>query len=348
VLLDGETVITGYVDVYAPGFDGRTHRVEVRGRSKTADLVDSAAVVEGGQLKGLTVPEVAKKLAKPFGIEVVTEAPAGEPLPDVQLQQGETAHAVVERLSRVQEVLVSDDARGRLVLARAGAKRAGGPLVQGQNILAGRAELDASQQFSEYVVKGQRPNLDDRADWPGESDDDAAGDTARARATDDGGDDDAGDPNVGGAGDTGVSTSGRARDTSVSRYRPLLLIAETQVTAAQAAQRAAWEARRRAGQAIKATVVVAGWRQVDGTLWDTNMLVPVTAPWLGLDRELLVASVEFQADDGGARTELGLTLPDAFLPDAAEAKRAAKSASGEDAETKEDFWRAALDTGAGQ
>jgi prophage tail gpP-like protein len=36
------------------------------------------------------------------------------------------------------------------------------------------------------------------------------------------------------------------------------------------------------------------------------------SPWLGIDRVLLVASVEFRKDEGGSTTRLELTLPDAY------------------------------------
>jgi hypothetical protein len=49
----GSCVVTGYVFTYAPGFDGRSHRVTVRGRWRTAGLVDSAVDFDGGQLNSL-------------------------------------------------------------------------------------------------------------------------------------------------------------------------------------------------------------------------------------------------------------------------------------------------------
>lgn len=356
VLLDGDLVVTGYVDVYSPSFDGRSHRVEVRGRSKTADLVDGSAIVDGGQFKGLTVDEIARKVADPFGIKVTTDGTKTDKVADVQVQQGETAHGVIERMSRVSEVLVSDDASGNLRLARIGGRRAAGPLVQGKNILAGHADLDDSGRYSVVVVKSHHANTEDKADWDGETGNGGAntrrrgrgaGGASRAGEADDSGDDDSGgeQPAVGDDGDTVVSPSGKAVDKAVTRYRPLLIYGETQMTAEQAAARAAWEVRRRTGQAVKATIVVQGWRQVDGTLWDTDLTVAVTAPWLGLDNvSLVVASVEFQADEGGTRTELGLTLGDAFLPTEQQARAADKTASGKDTETKADFWKGATDT----
>src|SRR4029077_7785864 len=74
ILLDGEVVITGYVDSYAPRFDANSHGVEIRGRSRTCDFVDGAAIVPGGQFKQLTLTEIAERLAAPFGITVKSSA----------------------------------------------------------------------------------------------------------------------------------------------------------------------------------------------------------------------------------------------------------------------------------
>jgi hypothetical protein len=58
-------------------------------------------------------------------------------------------------------------------------------------------------------------------------------------------------------------------------------------------------------------------------------------------------AVKVLKDDSGTRTELELTLPDAYLPTDAEAAAAAKPASGEDAATKANFWKSAVETTPG-
>jgi prophage tail gpP-like protein len=215
------------------------------------------------------------------------------PLQDVQVQQGETCHALLERLARLQGLLLTDTAAGALSLTTVGSRIAVGALIQGVNILGASAELDCSQRFSQYVVKGQRANTDDRLDRP------QAPGAAGA----------SGSP----AGATVRACIGAVLDDFVGRYRPWLLTAETQADDALCQRRAEGEARRRAGHATRASVVVAGWRQIaGGPLWDVNLLVPVIAPWLGIDRVLLVAGVEFRKDDSGATTRLELTLPDAY------------------------------------
>src|SRR4029450_4375559 len=144
ILLDGELVITGYIDTYSPRFDATSHDVAVRGRSRTADFVDGAAIVPGGQFKQLSLFEIAERLAGPFGLPVHPRAPIGAPLADVQIQQGESCYAVLERLCRMQGLLVSDGPAGILTLTRVGSRRAVGSLVQGGKILSARAELDLS------------------------------------------------------------------------------------------------------------------------------------------------------------------------------------------------------------
>src|SRR5262249_41230252 len=151
--------------------------------SMTADAVDTSVTLDGGQLKGLTVQQIAERVLKPLGITVKYDAPAGDKLADVQVQQGESPYAFVERLGRMSGVLVSDDAAGHLVFTRAGSRRAAGKLVQGQNILAASAELDWTDRFRKITVKATKPNLDDAKDW---SPDDAGNGGTRAGTDGDG------------------------------------------------------------------------------------------------------------------------------------------------------------------
>jgi prophage tail gpP-like protein len=345
IRFEDELVLTGYVDAYRPSYDANSHEVRLSGRSKTCDFVDSSVMVDGGQFKGMTVGAIAHTLAQPFGIEVVVEQ-EGPPEPEVQVQQGETCFALVERLSRLQELLVTDDALGRLVLTRAGSGQASTALHHGVNILSANANLDNSQRFSEYVVKAQRPGNRTRDgggsgvgdDW-GEVEPTTREALRRLRFI----------PNIaqryraqmmlaraGASKKTAPKTltqiSGTVRDPGITRYRPHLIVAEAQTDDAMAAKRADWEMRRRLARAVRARITVNGWRQEDGRLWATNEMTWVVSPWLALDRELIVAETTFTYDDGGASTQLNLTLPDAFLPDAKRKgkreKKAAKSGTG--------------------
>lgn len=342
IQLGGETVLTGWVDKYSPSYDAGSHSISLTGRSKTCDLVDCSVTVDGGQFVGMTVGQIARILAQPFGIEVVVNNQT-PPEPEVQVQQGETCFALIERLSRVHELLVTDDALGRLVLTRAGSGRATTNLVHGENILSASADLDHSKRFSDYIVKAQRPGNRTKdggtidQDWGGGGDggwqpslrervrqlqhianvSERYRERMRLMA-------ELGPLMAKTSGKTAPKTLtqivGRAHDAGVGRYRPHVIMAEKQADDASAAQRADWEMRRRVGQALKVTVTVNGWRQEDGKLWATNDLVWGEAPWLALSHELIIGETSFTYDSGGEITELGLTLPDAFLPDPSKRK----------------------------
>jgi len=308
IYLDGELVLTGYVDAYRPSYTATSHEIECTGRSRTCDFVDSSVTDTDGQFKGLTPGELARMLAAPFDIEVVTDY-EGEPIPDAQQQQGETCFALVERMSRLQEILITDDQYGRLVLTRASAGQCSTILEQGVNILTAGADHDDSERFSEYIVKAQRPANRTYDDY-GETGSPLAGLRPGARFAIERA---AGDKKT--APKTLTQITGTVRDEGVTRYRPHVIVAESQADGEDAAKRADWEMRRRLARAKTANVTVNGWRQRDGRLWLQNESVFILSPWLGLAEPLLIGEVEYSYGDGGEVTALSLVLPDTFLPD---------------------------------
>lgn len=381
VYVDDDLLLSGWVDAYRPGCSAGQHNIELTGRSKTCDFVDSSVTIDGGQLKGLNLRQVAELLAEPFKLQVLAEE-EGEPVPEVQVQQSETCFALVERLARLQELLVTDDAVGNLVLTRAGNKQADTALVFGENVKEAQADLDDSKRFSDYIVKAQRPGNRTNDDKWAQGNDPWAGVTppqrsfgyaadeadrcraawrqqmrtvqqnARRRAIRVDDDDwDWEDREPGDGSDTETDRGahvinqivGTAQDPGITRYRPKVIIAEAQADDDNAENRADWELRRRIGQSVKASITVNGWRQQSGDLWTPNLMTYVNVPWLGLDRELIISEVEFSIDDGGEITRLGLTLPDAFLP---EKVRKAKSkrgrGGGKGGKGKADHWTSAV------
>lgn len=280
--LDGETVLTGHVDIYAPSHAASAHAVRVTGRSRTADLIDCSALVPGGQFKKYGLAAIARALAQPFGIDVTVEADAGAAFADVQVQQGESCFELIERLCRVRALLASDGARGDLVLTRAGAGSV--PRAErlrrgsGGNILVGSARLSHATRYSEYRVKGQQAGTDQ----------------------------------IFGA--AAAAPSARVSDPGVTRFRPRLVIAEAQADAAAMRERARWEAKVSAAEGTEARITVAGWRQSGGALWTVNALAHVEDAWLGLDRDLLIAAVTWIADEQSSRTEMVLVPPAALTP----------------------------------
>lgn len=275
VLLDGETVITGYVDEMALSYSANSHDISIRGRDKTADLVDCSAIKPSGQWSGRKLEQIAADLCKPFGITVLTETDTGKTFPNFALQQGESVFEAIERMARIRAVLLTSDGKGNLVITRATTERVATALVLGQNLLESSGTLNYKDRFSTYTMKGQA----------------AGGDFFSGKAA--------------------SQIKSTATDPVIKRYRPLIVVSESQDVSASLQDRVQWEASVRAARSNDITCKVQGWSHTGG-LWAPNTLVHVTDRWLRLDDDMLIKKVAYQLDEGGSVCSLSLTSPDAY------------------------------------
>lgn len=102
-------------------------------------------------------------------------------------------------------------------------------------------------------------------------------------------------------------------DPDITRYRPMVIIADDNMTGTSGYQRAMWELKRNKAEAQKSTVTVQGWQKPDGSLWLPNEIVWLTAPELGFERQArLIVEVVFTLDENGTRSQLTLMHRDAF------------------------------------
>ncbi len=275
VSLAGETLITGYVDAVSVSYDTNNHTVQVRGRDKTADIIDCAAIHKSGEWVNAKLEQIAKDLCKPFGITVKVDTDTGAVFKKWAIEPGETVHETLERAARHRGVLLITDGKGTLIIARPSKKSLGITLERGVNILSASGETSSEQRFSEYIVKGQ-----------------AAGDDETN-------------------GEAVTSQKASAKDKGVKRYRPMIIVSEDQGNIATFKKRADFEANVRAARGRTASITVQGFKHSKG-LWRPNQLITVRDPWLRLDRELLISEVDFTLDESGSRTDLKLALPDAY------------------------------------
>lgn len=271
VLVDGTPVITGYVDDVKISYDANGHTISISGRDRTCDLVDCCP--PSTQLKNADFPALAKTLCAPFGIEVVVECDAGHAAP-IKNNEGDTIFEVLEQQARARGVLLTTDGRGRLVITRLGQKRAGRNFKLGDNIRKADASFSMKERFSEYTVKGQ--SVADK-NWNG---------TAAAHP------------------------KGSAKDPGVTRYRPLVLIAE-QDAQGTAQQRAQHECNQRYGKSRSVTYTVYGWYG-NGVLWEPGQQADIDDSFSKLAETWVIGSVAWIMDDQGWRSEVTLCPKEAF------------------------------------
>lgn len=299
VSVDGETVITGFVDDLDLSYDDKSHSVRVAGRDRTGDLVDCSVLGSSGEWHNIGLLKLAEILCGPFEVTVKSQTDLGVPFTTFAIQEGETAFEALDRASRMRGVLLLADGQGGLALTRAG--KAGVSQVtlkQGENILAADGHFSHLERYSVYHVKGQRRGTDEDVGMP------EAINELKSVVTDNG----------------------------VRRHRPLVVLAEDLGNGITYLERAMWERNIRIGRSIRSIVTVQGWREQgdSGDLWAPNRLVSIQDPWQRLDTQMLIASVTFYLDTNGSTTELELAPPAAFdiLPEAEHAKKTGSQESG--------------------
>lgn len=293
VVIDGTTLITGYVDSRRIGYQKQGHTFTVTGRDKAADLVDSSAVLKGKwQFVNQNVLQIATALAAPFNVPVLLDSripmpPAPKTFP---INPGETAFEAIDRICRLSGLLPVSDTKGGIILTQANqALHANDELLEGYNILSADVAYDDSARFNRYITAGQHY----------------------------------GDDNLNGK--AAAAVQGEAIDTGIRPGRVLMVRAEGCVTTAQARTRAQWEASVRAGRAAEVNVVVQGWGQTNGEIWPINRMVALRSPLLGINQDMLIAETTFTLDDdSGTTTTLALKRPDAYLPEPVDKKKGKK------------------------
>ncbi|ECD5544734.1 TPA: baseplate protein [Escherichia coli] len=309
--IEGQIVCTGYIDSRRRQMTADSMKITVAGRDKTADLIDCAAVYSGGQWKKRTLEQIARDLCAPYGVTVrweLSDKESSAAFPGFTLDHSETVYEALVRASRARGVLMTSNAAGELVFSRA-ASTATDELVLGENLLTLDFEEDFRDRFSEYTVKGYA-----RANG-------AEGDDIDAKSI--------------------VSQKGTATDSDVTRYRPMIIIADSKITAKDAQARALREQRRRLAKSITFEAEIDGWTRKDGQLWMPNLLVTIDASKYAIKTtELLVSKVTLILNDqDGLKTRVSLSPREGFLvPVESDRKNKSDNNGGIDA-LVEDYYR---------
>lgn len=282
--LEGEAVVEGFLDALDVAYDATNHTLTVRGRERTADLVDCAATVDGPyEWANIGLEEAARRIAEPYGITVRAEADLGKAFPRFSIQPGEAAWEAIARAARERAVIATGDGLGTLILTRAGegGEAAGALRLGGKdgNILRANGSFDVAERHDVVVVRGQ-----------------AQGETEASQG------------------------EARATDKDIIRHRPKVILAEAQGEGVTFQDRAAHEVRVAAGKSRRVRYTVPGWRGSSGNLWLPNTKVWVEDAFLELKRELLISNVTFSLTEQGTVTELQVAPVDAYalLPEPGE------------------------------
>lgn len=278
-----ELLVTGYVDSANVRYSKDSWGYTFNGRSKTKDMVDCSSELTG-QLHKQTLKQIAEKLAAPFGIFVVGDAP--NIIDTFQLNtDGESPMEALHRLAQQEEYSISDTPDGHLLLVKIGG-------VATKNVLKATSKENTAiltcdytvgehDRYYKVIVKGQYKG----------SDTDFGRKTNQVKA--------------------------EFIDPEIRSTRVKIIMADKQMTPEKAAQKARWQSKGNSAKATELTYDVQGWTGTAGEVWRENRTVTVTDEVLKIDSvEMIIAKCEYKiSNSSGSICTLTLTTPDAFIPD---------------------------------
>lgn len=270
ILFNGELVCRGYVDRYQPRLSEHNNaEINVSGRSKAQDVIDSSAVHDTGRFENKTLLQIAQELDK-FGVGFSTDQQL-ESIEKYQITPGEKAFRCLEKLARHEGVTLCGQPDGSVKITRASKQRHAGGLIEGVNIKTGEADHNWSGRHSDVIVRGQRPF---------------------------------------GHGPDALEIEAKARDNSVGRYRPVIVIQDADIDKKKADKRARNRRDKEAGEALSANITSQGFRDLGGKIWTPGFLVPVISPFLAIGQDMVVKTVTFSQDRrSGSESVITVTDP---------------------------------------
>ncbi len=278
VSIDGQDVITGHIDDVEITYDANTHNIAISGRGNTGDLVDSSAT-RPTKWKDTLMQTIAEDLCDPFGIGVVIDETSAEAAAvkfvKFSAKEGETVFEALSRLATMRGMLVVTDDGTQVRFARAGAARSSTPLELGVNVLSGTRSGSQKDRFQIYTYKSQLVGTD------------------KFHGVD------------------ATSPKFDVTDEGIDRFRPMIVVAESQGNSDDLKRRAEWERNTRAGKSRRLSYRVQGYFNDEGRLWKQNELVRVKDRFLRIDTDLLIVSVSYEKADKSTTT-LQLANPESF------------------------------------
>lgn len=272
--VDGTSIMDGYLDSVSISAGANEKTISVNGRSRAADLVDCS--YDGPtQFKKTTMKSIVEKLVAPFGIATSFTSDPGE-FNKININQGETVASIIGRMCLQKKLIVYTTYRSNLIFTKNGFKRATNEIIEGENLISGSVTRNNSNRFSKYTVKSQ-----------------GSSPTAGANSL--------------------LGNVGEANDPGITRFRPKVIVSENFSSNELAIERANYEASKASAEGTRFKVVVQGWRQSNGDLWDVNQVIALRSPALNYSGYLLCESVTFtKSQGGGTTTTLGLVRSDAY------------------------------------
>ena len=290
-IVNGRSVISGFIDKIVASGDVNGHRLTVAGRDKVSDLIDSSVPDSVKTVSGpISLKSLAERLIAALGasIKVIDDTGGIEPLGEGDLQAATSGQRCMDFLvsfARKRQVYLITNGDGNLVIFKPRGQKLGTPLIHRQenpvnNVKTAGLDVDISGRYANYTVRSQNNFASDPfAGYDSES----------------------------------VAVTGTSTDTEIRASRYLEIQAEESMNAAECEDRADEESNLRRAKGLLYNATLVGDAQQDGSPWNIGYLVDVFDDYNGARGELLMFAISTSVDLGqGSETTVSCSPADAY------------------------------------
>jgi len=279
IYLADRLALTGIILVRQVAYEANSHGVSLQGKGKAWELTGDILPEEGdgggnfhGDLIGIVVQVLNPTSVRLGEVKGTIDGSPFNPPDGVHFQQGETRYQFIERLARTRNVDVANNKDGDLVLVGPHGPVNSAVLIEGENIFSAQVVINGEDMYSFVMTTGQTR--------PSDSQNGTAATELRAKAV---------PPGI------------------LPEFRPLLVPIEHPVKTQREVELRAYKEARWSGVRIDADIVVYGWLDPTGKLWQVGTEVTVDSPMVPIDQALSIETATFTQDsNSGTRTSLHL------------------------------------------
>lgn len=153
--IGAQPVCAGYAEK-ADDDIGTSFSVTVNGRTRGADIVDSAPISQQTVYKNQKIESIIADLAAPFGLRVDALVDTGAAIPTMKIDPGQSVYEAIKKELKKKRLLIHDTPLGVLEIFRAGEKKSIDSLEAGRlPFIRAKRSRDFSNRFSIYECVGQ-------------------------------------------------------------------------------------------------------------------------------------------------------------------------------------------------
>ena len=303
VLIDGEPVVTGFVDDIDGDHGFQDHRINITIRDKTQDLIESTIGPKQEHKPPISLKKVCEKTIEQMELEIAVKDFVNpsefRPSEKVAGQIDVFGHDHLKNWANKRQCVLNTDGKGNLQIDRNRKRLFAGALFKAfedspqNNILASRYRNSSKNRANTHKAAGQKSPTDRH--WEGRPKDDAP---AQANP---------------------ISTNvGEAKDTAMRPSRRIHYRGRQAIEGETPQKAAAWKANLARAHGVTYEARVQGFYGA-GQLWWPGYLVPVFDAHWELAATMFIKGVSFEKSfEGGSITVVSCTVEDAFTENASE------------------------------